>query len=135
MSGDEISLVLLVTHPKIDPDEISKNILLKPLMMQKVGDQITTPKGVVVENSFYKFSKWQHIVEIHSQSKLEEELSLIIEHLSKFEGFIRQIVDSGGKIQLFFTFNETEHIGFEVNNILMQKMATLKITFGFEFFN
>ena len=123
-------LYLLIDHPSIDPDEISKQLKLAPQLTQKKGQ--STPAG---DNHRYKWNKWQHIVDINEQDNLEQNLQELVVHLETHEEYIQTLGSSGGFLRIFFRASNAPVIKTEIDHVVLQSLGRLGVKFGFEFLN
>jgi hypothetical protein len=91
---------LSVTHPNIDPKEISKSLELAPKNMTRAGAPRTTPTGTPLEGS-YEFSCWTHELDVEGARELGVVLEELIERLRRHREFFHCIVREGGSVELF----------------------------------
>lgn len=129
--SDIILLKLLIIHPSIEPNQISKNLALEPSLTQKKGDQVITPQGVKMSHQ-YKVSRWQYTK--HLEKDWENELNILVKSLKNSSEFLQQIVSEGGKNIIFFAATNFPHATLEMDLDVMQMMVNMRISFGFEFF-
>jgi hypothetical protein len=130
--SDVASLIVLISHPDIDPNSISTRLGLKPTLMQKAGEQVITPRGKKV-GSRYAVSKWQYIKQLGIDSDWWKELDPLLGELSQHSDFFHRIDAEGGKTLIYFTATDFPRAVLEVEPALLSLMAEIKISFGFEF--
>ena len=131
---DLVDLTCLIVHPSIDPNIITEGLWLRPHSVQKAGAQVVTPKMTKVFGSYYGDSRWQYIKEMDVTGGLENELDILLDHLSNHAEFLSGITDDGGTISVFFRATDAPHIVLDIGPDTMSKMVDMKILFGFEFF-
>ena len=131
--SNSVSIGCIITHPSLDPNSITQNVNLKPTLTQKGGNQVTTPSHPV-ENSFYKFSKWQYIKELSYDDDLKIELQMLVDHLFSSVEFLNKVTSEGGSIEIFFRLTNPAHRAMMVDSNLMKKIGEINASFGFEEF-
>src|SRR5687768_14229865 len=91
---------LSVTHPDIDPAEISAALDLLPKRATRAGAPRTTPKGDALTGT-YEFSFWMHRFEVEGASELAVVLESLMERLHRHQQFFHRVAREGGSVELF----------------------------------
>lgn len=131
---DNNSLVCSISHPIMDPQEITDCLGVKPDVSQKYGEVITTSEGEKLSGE-YKFTKWSVRESALSSDALLERLSTLLDFLSVNEDFMISLYNKGGCCSVYFNLANCQSMGFIVPEELIEKMAKMKISFGVEVFN
>jgi len=130
------SLSLLITHPKMDPEIISKELGLVPKSFWKVGEQRKTPKGDILDGR-YKESKWSHWSDYKSKDSdytISKTLDEYIDYLRPHKLLFRKIVREGGDSQIILRFPGDKNNGDTINYNTLKILCELNINFGVEVF-
>src|SRR5262245_47123836 len=91
---------LSVTHPDIDPTEISAALELTPRRATRAGAPRTTPNGDPLTGA-YQFSCWTHRFDVEGASELAVVLASLVEKLQRNRQFFHRVVQEGGSVELF----------------------------------
>jgi hypothetical protein len=89
---------LSISHPDIEPAEISRIVGLVPKRATRVGELRTTPRGERLEGA-YEFSHWTHSFDVQRASELGVVLEDLVERLQSQETFFHRVVrDAWGQL-------------------------------------
>src|SRR6186997_1751192 len=88
---------LTVTHPDIDPAEISTALGLAPKRATRAGAPRTTPKSDALGGA-YEFSFWSHQFDVERASELAVVLEGLVGRLQRHQEFFHRIVRDGGSV-------------------------------------
>jgi len=91
---------LWITHPNVDPRDISRALSLSPSHQSRAGQQRVTPTGELLDGT-YQFSSWVHAFETGSVTDLTEFLPSIIAQIKSNTSYFWDIVNEGGSVELF----------------------------------
>lgn len=129
---------LRITHPEIDPDEISQVLGLEAVATWKAGDPRATPKGQALDG-IRKESFWRH--HPHGDSKisseaqcLEDYLENLTSMLSSHKDFFAHIFETGGHIEYFIGLFSENSIGSILRASLLRKIVALNIDLSFDIY-
>ena len=117
---------LSVTHPDMDPVEISKALDLAPVRATRAGAPRTTPKGTPLPG-MYDFSCWTHQFDVEGASELGVVLESLVERLQGHRQFFHRVVQDGGTVELFcgvFAAGNWDEI---LSHSLMGALAALRV--------
>jgi hypothetical protein len=117
---------LSVTHPDIDPAEISAALDLVPERATRSGAPRTTPKGGPLKGT-YEFSCWTHQFDIEGASELGVVLESLLERLQRHQQFFHRVVLEGGSVELFcgvFAAGNWDEI---LSHTLLGRLADLRV--------
>jgi hypothetical protein len=119
------SVSLSITHPSIDPAEITKTTGLTPKRMTREGMPRTTPAGDD-KPGHYQFSCWSH-----SFATADADLGPVLEHLvgqlQVHQAFFQRIVNEGGAVELFCGVFADGNWDEVLCHHLLGKLAALQI--------
>ncbi|MCI0744489.1 MAG: DUF4279 domain-containing protein [Verrucomicrobia subdivision 3 bacterium] len=117
---------LSVTHPDIDPTQISTALALAADRATRAGSSRTTPKGEPLAGA-YEFSSWTHQFDAEGASELGVVLEGLVERLQRHQQFFHRLVREGGSVELFcgvFAAGNWDEI---LSHSLMAKLAALRV--------
>jgi hypothetical protein len=117
---------LSISHPDIDPAEITNALGLTPTRTARANAPRTTPRGDPLEGT-YEFSHWTHPFDLEAPVDLGVVLENLVRRLQKHERFFHRIVRDGGSVELFcgvFAAGNWDEI---LSHSLMGQLAALRI--------
>lgn len=117
---------LTVTHPDIDPAEISTALGLSPKRATRAGAPRTTPRGDALGGA-YEFSCWRHEFDVGGASELGVVLEGLVGRLQRHQQFFHRVVRDGGSVELFcgvFAAGNWDEI---LSHSLMGQLAALRV--------
>lgn len=117
---------LSISHPDIDPVEITEAIGLSPKWATQAGAPRTTPKGDPLPGT-YRFSHWTHQFDIQGASDLEPVLDALAVKLQRHEQFFHRIVREGGKVELFCGVFAAGNWDESLHHTLLGRLAALQV--------
>jgi hypothetical protein len=115
-----------VTHPNIDPAEVSAALDLAPQRATRAGAPRTTPKGAPLKGT-YEFSCWTHRFDVEGASELGVVLDSLVERLQRHEQFFHRVVKEGGSVELFCGVFAAGNWDEVLSHILLARLANLHI--------
>jgi len=129
---------LRITHPSIDPNEITLALGRKPVGQWRAGELRISPKGTIL-GGIRKESFWRcHPHEEHRLSSqaqyLEDYLKLLTDELEQFEDFLSSITSTGGRIEYFVGLFSENNIGNVFSSSLLKKIGTLNIDLSLDIY-
>ncbi|MBT2750085.1 MULTISPECIES: DUF4279 domain-containing protein [unclassified Lysobacter] len=126
-------LSLRITHPSIDPLEITRTLSLDHSVCHKQGEERRTPKGNPLPGQ-NKNSFWLHEVVVDDH----EDISSAIEHtnhkLKDHQEFLTNLVKEGGNIQYFIGWFVEANSGDILDWELLRHCAELNIDLYFDIY-
>jgi hypothetical protein len=125
-------LRLLIKHPTIDPDTITKQLDRVPNLTQRAGSKRKTPTGTELAGT-YPVSAWQWSERFETDD-FGTAISHLIEQLQPRAALFHEIVETGGRTQLILDLPGARNIGSYVGSQTLKQMAELKLDFGLEVF-
>ena len=117
---------LSVTHPDMDPREISTALDLAPKRATRAGTPRTTPRGDPLEGA-YEFSCWTHQFDLEGASELGVVLEGMVERLQRHQQFFHRVVRDGGSVELFCGVFAAGNWDEVLSHSLLGKVAALQI--------
>ena len=124
---------LLIRHPSIDPDQITKTLQLAPHRAHMVGTARKGPKGHALPG-LHRDSVW-------SQSFLEErnrfffrDAKKLIDALEPHKAFLIDLEKEGGSVSLIFHLPGDVNIGDVLGWREMERLSAMRIDLGVEVF-
>ncbi|MBI3562867.1 MAG: DUF4279 domain-containing protein [Gammaproteobacteria bacterium] len=134
MSKEIFQVSLRITHPLINPDEISKALNLMPEISQCVGELRKTPKGNLL-NGTYPDTYWVYKLKNDSETTFSISISEMNKYLIKKSDFIARLADSGGHLEYFIGCFIPSHAGDTLDCKLLEQCALLKIDLAFDMYS
>lgn len=120
------SVSLSITHPDMDPTEISKAIELTPKRTTRAGAPRTTSRGDSLTGT-YEFSSWVHSFHVQGASELGVVIQDLARRLQRHEPFFRRIVEGGGSVELFCCVRAAGNWDEILSHSLMGQLSALHI--------
>ena len=120
------NIVLLIRHPNIDPNVISRELKLEPYASATAGDPRVALNGKKLSDK-NRISSWSHIFHYKGEVNLSFELEQLIEFLYIKKDFFLRLASEGSDTSIFFDLPGV------INQSCMAKLATLKLLIELEF--
>lgn len=117
---------LSISHPDIDPAEISDAIGLVPKRATRAGAPRMTPKGDPLPGT-YDFSHWIHEFDVQGASDLGPVLEALAERLQRHEPFFHRMVQEGGDVELFCGVFAAGNWDECLSHTLLGRLAALQV--------
>ncbi len=132
------SISLRLSHPSINPAEITDVLALEPKRAWKAGDSRQTPKGTPLEG-FYRESYWYSNLipdgEHSSEGTLiEEYLDHFTKQLAPSREFFARVRTEGGRVELFIGMYGARNYGFELPPSLLSMIASIGLSLTFDIY-
>lgn len=124
---------MVIRHPSIDPDEISRTLARAPYQSWQAGQPRRTPTGRPMP-SIGRESYWVWSTTIAGQRNFFAALMDELGRLSAHGAFLRAIAESGGQIALEISLPGAENIGATLPHDAIRRLATLPVELGVEVF-
>lgn len=129
MTKSHIRASLRVWHPTMLAQTIYQSINLKLVRQWSYGEQRTTPKGNPLEGTHKETYCCFELAQSASQD-LSAVLKSTNEELTRSAELVKEIVDTGGRIEYYISFSVGA--GFEFDNALISDISALKIGLSIE---
>ncbi len=126
-------IVLLIRHPQMDPEDITRELKLEPNIAWRFGDQVKTPKGNLVPD-IRKHTSWSHIIKTMGNRPFFEEVEHILLSLTDHKEFFAKILDEGGFAEIYLQLPGQVHQGSSAKPSLLRSIADLGLCLGVEVF-
>ena len=117
---------LHISHPEIDPAEISHSSGLTPSRSTQAGMARMTPAGDPLGGT-YGVSHWMHEFDVQGASELVEVLEQLVEDLQRNEVLFHRIARDGGTVQLFCGVFAAGNWDEVLPHLLLGRLAALEI--------
>lgn len=124
---------LLIKHPRIHPDLITKKLGLMPHMAHLAGTPRKTPIGTPLP-SVYRESAWGYSFRVDGKRHFFEDVVKLIEAVEPHAGFLSEIADTGGSVSLIVSLPGEINIGDTLPIQELARLSMLKIDLGIEVF-
>lgn len=134
MMTDNAKIYCLITHPEVTPAQISQRLRVEPSLTQTKGDQVRTPKGELVDGSFYTTNTWQYRERLGDEIDLSTKTLTFLRKFLEKKSHLQDIAESQGTIIVFFMAKELCHRSLVLDPVILSELAEARISFGFEFF-
>lgn len=123
---------LRLCHPKMDPEDISVALKMKPQFQWKAGERRTTPQGRPLEG-INSVTYWCSQGIEGQGFGLAESLSTHLHELETNAFFLKNFVSSGGSIEYFIGwFTDGLMTGATLDSDLLSRMSALNIDMGLD---
>lgn len=129
----DISLYCIISHPNIEPEEISEKLCLRPYLAHRSGDEVVTPAGTKPGGT-YSCSKWCYKLGSLQHDSMRTELTVLIKYLVAQKEYFDVLCETGGRISVFFRISDPEYLSFTVSKEILELMSSIDIEFGYEIF-
>ena len=113
-----------ITHPTLDPKDISRALSLSPSQQRKLGQRRVTPKGTLLEGT-YQFSSWSHAFDTSGVTELTEFLFSISERLKPHASYFSDLVREGGSVELFCGIFADDNWDENFHHTLLRRLADM----------
>ena len=129
MTAFELSL--RITHPSIDPRDITLALGLEPDVTHKAGEPRRTPKGTILEG-VYPHSYWNCCLE--KDERLSNLISSANEKIIDKLPFLARLFETGGHLEYFIGCFISQHVGDTLDSKLLEQCARLKVSLSFDMY-
>jgi Domain of unknown function (DUF4279) len=127
------AISLRITHPSLDPSEITGALHLDPDRTWKVGDPRATTKGAPLKGVYSETFWTKTFVEgEYLDKELEAAVGEIVDQLVPHRPFFQRIRSEDGKAEFFVGWFFNRQSGGTFDCDLMTRMADLKIDLSFD---
>ncbi|MGL4968403.1 MAG: DUF4279 domain-containing protein [Inquilinus sp.] len=135
MAPYRYAISLRISHPSIDPAQITAELGEAPSHLQKAGSPHRTPKGTVLD----RISPESFWVGFESKGEnrtrdLPAGLRALAARLLPHRQFLRSLRDEGGEVEIFVGWFAAEQGGDVLTHELMSQLADLKIDLLFDLY-
>lgn len=124
---------LLIVHPDIDPERITRELGLAPTIAFRAGDPVVTPKGSRLPGT-RPDTRWRYCAPPHARRDFFAPLGRILDHLAPHRTFLRQLMLEGGLVEVAVNLSGERNIGDVITPEDIRKLADLGIALGVEVF-
>ena len=129
---------LRVSHPTIDPKEVTQALGIEPFRSWRVGEPRVSPKGNPLEGVSNE-SFWAcHLHEekrLYSKDQyLEDFLANLNQRLKPHAKYFEYLVKSGGYIEYFVGWFDGDNVGATLEPSLLKSTADLNIAIGLDIY-
>lgn len=124
-------LSLRITHPSMDPHEISIALGLEPDVKHKVGERRKTPKGTILEGA-YLHSYWS--CRLQKDERLSNLISSANKILIEKLPFLTRLTETGGRLEYFIGCFVPPHVGDTLDSKLLKDCACLNVNLSFDMY-
>ena len=124
---------LLIKHPGIDPQFISKELGLTPIACWSAGAARATPTGRPLPG-VHKESMWNYSNKIEGDRRFFEHFAKMISDLEPQARFLAEIVEGGGTVTLIIHLPGDINIGNVLSWRYLERLSRLHVDLGIEVF-
>jgi hypothetical protein len=132
-SAKRFNIVLLIRHPEIDPEQISRELSLKPYSAFKNGTVRTLPNGNLLPG-LATHSSWNHIHRYSGDHGLVEAVESVVKLLEEHKAFILRLGLQGGLCQVYLQLPGDVNVGGALPWQLLDRMSSVRVELGVEVF-
>jgi hypothetical protein len=124
---------LLIRHPNIDPDRITRTLQLTPHLSAMMGSVRKGPKGAALPG-LHKDSVWSHSFRVERNRFFFSDAVKLIDKLEPHRAFLVEIDKSGGSISMVLDLPGDTNIGDVFPWREMARLCDLRINLSIEVF-
>ena len=124
---------LLIRHPSIDPDRITKTLQLSPDLAHMVGAARKGPKGHPLPG-LHRDSVWSHWFVVERNRFFFRDVKKLIDRLEPHKAFLIDLEKGGGSVCLILHLPGDINIGDELGWREMERLSAMRIDLGVEVF-
>lgn len=127
------SVRLLIRHPSLDPDFISRKLGLAPQASHLVGAPRRAPNAASLPG-IYRDSVWSCWERVERHRRFFDDVVKILDIPERHASFLAEINETGGQTELIVDLPGDVNIGDTLPSREMRRMAELGIKLGIEVF-
>lgn len=127
------SIRLLIRHPTLHPQLVTRKLNLEPDRQLVAGEPFQPPFGDYVGGP-NRMSSWSKSYEYGGKRRFFEEIGGLLDLLETEEQFISEIHETGGEVQIIFNLSGMNNIGDTLALREMERCARLHVKVGVEVF-
>ena len=124
---------LLIRHPNLDPNDITKAFGLEPSHTWKFGERLIAPNGEPTP-AIGRETKWTLVFDNAERKPIREFVAEIIATLPAHNERWAVLLEQGAQASLILAIVGTHHQGSEISASAIAKLAELGMSLGFEIF-
>ena len=124
---------LLIVHPSLAPESITKALGMKPSRAWKCGDPRTTPDGNSIPGK-WPDSRWNHSFNDLDGLQIHESVEGALRQIATNERFWSELNGTGGTGELILSLTGEAYQGDSVRPDLLRRLAALGIGLGIEIY-
>ncbi len=132
-TGFHFEVSLRITHPTIDPTEVTRELSIEPSCRYKVGDRRATPKGNPLPG-FNECSGWFYRLPQDADASLPVVLRGMNLQLFKSRSYLESLQSTGGTIEYFIGWFSEFNSGEVFDWQLLKECAALRINLAFDIY-
>jgi hypothetical protein len=132
-ASERFSLRIVIRHPSIDPNTISKELEFEPLRRWQAGEPRETPKKRPLEG-VWPDTRWIYVVNHREGADFGGEIEKLADNLLSKLPFLEMIHNSGGDITLSVSLPGDVNQESAISWSVLSKLAKLRINLGAEVF-
>ena len=132
-ASPKFTMRLLIKHPDIDPDDITRRLKFEPDLMWRVNEPRTSPAGRPLAGS-HRSSMWSRSQIIEGKRSFFDELLQLLEQMELNKEFVKKLTDDEGIVTVIFDLHGRTNIGDVVTWKTMERLAALQVNLGVEVF-
>jgi hypothetical protein len=125
------AMSLRIWHPRVLSDEITRTLGLTPSLHKDVGALRTTPAGQALDG-VYAQTYWLYKFGMPKGTEVEECISNAIDALSSKRAYMKHLISTGGRCELFIGVFLEANAGIEIGGDLVQRVADAGLGLSFD---
>lgn len=124
-------LDIFISHPSIDPSEITAALGLEPSKLRRIGDPRATPKGNLIGGT-YPDTRWRYSVRHEIKGRFfASKINDLVDQLLPHRDFLHQLRATGGKATLIVYFIDG-YFTDSISNETLSKVVDLHMDLAIE---
>lgn len=134
MNPARYKIALRISHPNMDPEDISTQLHLSPSRKWKAGTPRTTPAGKRLAGT-NRETYCVFDLDEQTSGDLVETLSAFTKKLLAFKPFLHKIQSTGGGIEYFVGLFVKKNAGITIDKSLMVQLLDLGIELSLDIYD
>lgn len=127
----EAAMSLRIWHPSVLSDEITTALGLSPSLRNDVGAPRKTPAGQVLDG-LYAQTYWLYKFGFPKGTEVEDCILKALESLSSKREFLKGVISTGGRCELFIGVFLEKNAGVELEANLVRQLADAGLGLSFD---
>lgn len=127
------AIVLFVRHSNLDPEDVSRELALRPLTSWKAGEPRVTPKGTQLQG-VRRESSWSHVFAFQGDHSVSEGIETIVNELLIHRAFLSAVIAGGGTLVIYLQLPGDANQGASISPSTLKRMVDLGLGLDLEVF-
>ena len=125
-------LSIRISHPLLDPDEVSRVLGFSPEYAWRTGDERRTPKGTLLQGTrkegYWSCDPFDYGWRPSGDALVEDALEELVTALEPHREFLTNL-SQGGTVRLWACTQSNRNLAIELTPTMLSRLAVLGATF------